>query len=126
VDIREEVKYDIPSGGVFTGAWCRPQNDGPGLRALTLMEYANLLIKAGKADELKSQGLWTGDNDNLGGGTIAWNLDFIAANPNTSTCDLWEEIRSDDIFWNKYTMRRALVLGGDFATARGDLDRAAG
>lgn len=37
VDIRDEVKYEIPSGNVYTGGWCRPQNDGPGLRSITLI-----------------------------------------------------------------------------------------
>lgn len=45
-------------------------------------------------------------------------------NSKAETCDLWEEIRSDDMFWNKYTMRRALVLGSVFAIVVGDLDRA--
>jgi glucoamylase len=40
------------------------------------------------------------------------------------SCDLWEEIRSDDMFWNKYTMRRALRLGADFAQKMGDSARA--
>ena len=31
-DIRTEPKFNLPNGDVFTGAWCRPQNDGPGLR----------------------------------------------------------------------------------------------
>jgi len=39
VDIRGEVKYNLPNGDVYTGAWCRPQNDGPALRAITLIKY---------------------------------------------------------------------------------------
>jgi glucoamylase len=31
-DIRTEPKFELPGGEVFSGAWCRPQNDGPGLR----------------------------------------------------------------------------------------------
>jgi hypothetical protein len=37
IDIREEVKFTLPDQGMFTGGWCRPQNDGAPLRAITLM-----------------------------------------------------------------------------------------
>jgi len=36
VDVRTEPKFEIPSGDPYTGGWCRPQNDGPALRANTL------------------------------------------------------------------------------------------
>jgi len=32
IDIRTEPKFNLPNGDVFTDPWCRPQNDGPGLR----------------------------------------------------------------------------------------------
>lgn len=38
-----EPKYMLPNGEVFTDPWCRPQNDGPGLRAKTLIGYAEAL-----------------------------------------------------------------------------------
>ena len=41
IDVRTEPKYEIPSGAVYDGAWCRPQNDGPGLRALALLSFAD-------------------------------------------------------------------------------------
>ena len=31
--------------------------------------------------------------------------DWVVANYSSSTCDLWEEVRSEDFFWNRYTMR---------------------
>jgi len=37
VDVRVEAKFEIPSGTPFNGGWCRPQTDGPGLRAITLI-----------------------------------------------------------------------------------------
>ncbi len=36
IDVRLEPKYYLPDGGVFDEGWCRPQNDGPGLRAISL------------------------------------------------------------------------------------------
>ncbi|CAJ1394987.1 unnamed protein product [Effrenium voratum] len=38
---------------------------------------------------------------------------LVAANHSSETCDLWEEVRSSDFFWNRYTMRKALSLGQD-------------
>ena len=34
-DVRTEPKFMLPDGDVFTAGWCRPQNDGPGLRSVT-------------------------------------------------------------------------------------------
>jgi len=45
IDIREEVKFTLPDQGVYTGGWCRPQNDGAPLRAITLMNYCKILEK---------------------------------------------------------------------------------
>jgi glucoamylase len=47
IDIRGEVKFNLPNGDVTNQAWCRPQNDGPALRALTLTLYANVLLNNG-------------------------------------------------------------------------------
>merc|ERR1712048_1061471 len=38
-DILTEPKFVIPNGTPFLGGWCRPQTDGPGLRAITLMDF---------------------------------------------------------------------------------------
>ncbi len=32
IDVRTEPKFMLPNGEVFSSGWCRPQNDGPGLR----------------------------------------------------------------------------------------------
>ncbi|CAJ1344047.1 unnamed protein product [Effrenium voratum] len=103
VDILVEPKYLIPQGTPYTGGWCRPQNDGPGLRAVTAMAFAAQKPEvAGKVWEL-----------------VRRNLDWVAANHSSETCDLWEEVRSSDFFWNRYTMRKALILGSKFAASAG-------
>ena len=48
VDSRVEAKFLLPDATPFSGPWCRPQNDGPGLRAITLISYANQLLDEGK------------------------------------------------------------------------------
>ena len=99
IDIRIEPKYEISSGIAYTGGWCRPQNDGPGLQAITLINTAT--------DYLES---WS---------TIKYNLDYIISGYNYDTCDLWEEIISRDFFWNRVTMIKALLLGSRLANKLG-------
>ena len=115
IDVRTEPKYTIPDGKIFDGAWCRPQNDGPGLRATALIIYANSLMMAAEqsgveaiADtqrQLSAQRLWSPD----GTGTIQTSLEYLTSGGwSSNTCDLWEEVRDADFFWNRITMKRAL------------------
>jgi len=120
IDVRTEPKYYLPDGKVFDEAWCRPQNDGPGLRAISMMIYADL------ADEdYVKQYLWTGDESQYNGGAIKHDLDYLLDGWDTNTCDLWEEVQSTDFFWNRVTMKKALVMGADFADSMGDSSSAA-
>lgn len=108
IDILAEPKFVIPGGTPFTGGWCRPQNDGPGLRAITLMAYA-----AAKPSVM--QDAWA---------LAKVDLDWVVANHAANGCDLWEEVRSTDFFWNQYTMRKALLQGEKVASSNGDQTRA--
>jgi glucoamylase len=109
-DIMTEPKFNIPDGTPFSGGWCRPQNDGPGLRAITLMAYAD------KKPDVASRA-WE---------LVKMQLDWVVTGYKSNGCDLWEEVQSNDFFWNRYTMRKALQLGSDFANKVGkDSDRAA-
>jgi glucoamylase len=109
ISILTEPKFVIPDGVPFHGGWCRPQNDGPGLRAITLMAMAD-------AKPIVAQRAW---------GLIKEDLDWVAANYTMNGCDLWEEVRSTDFFWNRFTMRKALIQGSDFAKrVGGDTPRA--
>ena len=38
----------------YTGGWCRPQTDGPALRAMAMAKWGNILIDNGKESEAKS------------------------------------------------------------------------
>lgn len=119
IDVRTEPKFNLPNGDVFSSGWCRPQNDGPGLRAYALILAAKSLIAAGETSYVQ-QYLWTGNQNSYNGGAIKYNLDYIIQGWNTQTCDLWEEIRSDDLFWNVITMKKALIAGAAFAQSQGD------
>ncbi len=61
--ILTEPKFFL-NGSVYSGGWCRPQNDGPSLRAITLMMYAQQLIQNGQIGLVK-QYLWTGEERSL-------------------------------------------------------------
>lgn len=124
IDVRTEPKFMLPNGEVFSGAWCRPQNDGPGLRATTLIMAAQSLLSKGEGDYVKAN-LWTGDASKLHGGAIKFDLDYVVGNYNTNTCDLWEEIRDPDLFWNRITMKKAMIVGAAFADQMGDSAAAA-
>lgn len=124
IDVRTEPKFELPAGNVFSGAWCRPQNDGPGLQATSLIMAARSLIAQGEMDYVK-QYLWTGSNSQYNGGAIKYDLDYVVSGFATNTCDLWEEIRDPDLFWNRITMKKAMIMGVQFATEMGDTAAAA-
>jgi glucoamylase len=112
-DPHTEPKWDISSGKPYEGGWCRPQTDGPGLRAQALM-YA-----AKSANEADTANLWK---------LVQFDLDWLAQGESTiglDTCDLWEETQDPNFLWNRVTMRAALLSGNQFATDMGDTDRAA-
>lgn len=121
IDVRTEPKYLLPEGKVYPGGWCRPQTDGPALRATTLMRYAQ--SKACPNASI-SEYLWTGSRSKWNGGAIQYDLDWVAANWTQMTCDLWEEVRSDNFFWNRMSFLRAMNDGSKFAGLMGDEARA--
>jgi len=103
IEIFTEPKFEIPSGKPFAGAWCRPQNDGPGLRAITLMAMA------GNKPSIAER-IWN---------AVKPELDWVATGYASQGCDLWEEVQSTDFFWNRFTMRKALMQGAKFAESVG-------
>ena len=86
--------------------------------ATALMLAADSLIAAGEMSYVQ-QYLWTGDKNKYNGGAIKYDLDYVITNYNTNTCDLWEEIRDSDLFWNRATMKKAMILGASFASKMG-------
>ena len=104
---------------------CRPQNDAPGLRSITIISYANaVLSKSSTGSQYIKSTLWTGADDNNNGGVVKYDLDWVADNWQSTSCDLWEEVQSNNFFWNRFTMRKAMLLGAAFAKTMGDSDSA--
>lgn len=103
-------------GSINTEPWGRPQNDGPALRALTLMRYARALISEGKKDfvvkELYS-GKYPADT------VIKADLEYVGHHWRFKCIDIWEEI------WGQHFFTRAVQLaalreGALFARDLGD------
>ncbi|KAJ7072585.1 glucoamylase [Mycena amicta] len=86
----------------FTGAWGRPQRDGPALRAIAVMLYAGL----GNT----TASVWP---------MVKADLDYVMTNWNLSTFDLWEEINSSGSFFTSAVQHRALRQGASLATSLG-------
>ncbi|KAA1469668.1 glucoamylase [Dentipellis sp. KUC8613] len=99
-----EPKFNVDETA-FTGAWGRPQRDGPALRATALITYANWLLDNGNTTWVSST-LWP---------IIALDLGYVASNWNQSTFDLWEEVNSSS-FFTTAVQHRSLREGAALAT----------
>lgn len=115
-----EVKFNV-DGTAYTGPWGRPQNDGPALRAMTLIKYANYLIGQGHEayvrevfydSHLPSQSL------------IKKDLEYVSHNWKNHDFDLWEEVMGHH-FFTRLAQRRALLEGAAFARKLNDPGAAA-
>ncbi|KAI1794907.1 glucoamylase [Ganoderma leucocontextum] len=110
-----EPKFNV-DGTAFTGAWGRPQRDGPALRATALITYANWLLANGNGTSYVHNTLWP---------SIKLDLDYVQNNWNQSTFDLWEEINSSS-FFTTAVQHRALREGAAFAKTVGQSSAAGG
>ncbi|TFK24931.1 glucoamylase [Coprinopsis marcescibilis] len=97
----------------YTGAWGRPQRDGPPLRSIALIGYANWLLENGNATHLR-QRVWP---------VIKLDLDYTARFWNYTGFDLWEEVSSSS-FFTTVAQHRALHEGATLATALGETSSA--
>lgn len=82
-------------GEPYKGGWCRPQTDGPALRARLMMRAATLFPKlAPKLLDLAKK-----------------DLQWLVLNHRMESCDLWEETRDEDFLWNRVVQLAALTEG---------------
>ncbi|KJZ80408.1 hypothetical protein HIM_00258 [Hirsutella minnesotensis 3608] len=92
----------------FNGNWGRPQRDGPALRAITLITYANWLIQNDYTSTV-SEIIWP---------IVRNDLNYVAQYWNQTGFDLWEEVEGSSFFTTS-SQYRALVEGSSLATALG-------
>eukprot|EP00756_Hemistasia_phaeocysticola_P037207 Hpha_TRINITY_DN16684_c0_g5::TRINITY_DN16684_c0_g5_i2::g.181344::m.181344/K01178/SGA1; glucoamylase len=105
----------IPSGEVFSGGWCRPQNDGVGIRAGTLSLFAMKLVDEGGQEDYVKSSVWP---------LVTNDLDYAQQVWNVAGCDLWEEVRANDFFWQYANTRRGFLAAAGLASKLGDATRA--
>jgi len=110
IDVRIEPKFTIPDGEPYTGGWCRPQTDGPGLRAMALSKWGLLMKKNGRSAEASSD-VWP---------LVSYDMAWVTENWRQSGCDLWEEFTSDDFYWNRMAFAYSLNAAADFADSIGE------
>lgn len=110
-----EPKF-LVNGTPFSGPWGRPQNDGPALRAITFMHWAQLLLVTGNESYVRSVLF---DSQAPSQSLIKTDLDYVAANWQNPSYDLWEEVEGDH-FFTRMVQRKALALGAQLAQQLGD------
>ena len=102
-----EPKFNV-DGTAFIGPWGRPQNDGPALRALTLIRFAKNLIREAKTEEVNR--LFS---------IIKYDLEFVSHHWREPCFDLWEEIKGIH-FYTLLVQHQSMVDGASFLALLGD------
>ncbi len=82
-----EPKYEIDGSG-YTGPWGRPQNDGPALRAISMIKFARLLLKNGEQDYIIKKLYYSVLPAES---PIKRDLEYVAHHWSEHSFDLWEE-----------------------------------
>jgi glucoamylase len=82
-----EPKFNVDETA-FTGAWGRPQRDGPALRATALITYSKWLINNGYSSTASSL-VWP---------IIQNDLSYVTEYWNQTGYDLWEEVDGSSFF----------------------------
>ncbi|KAJ6130957.1 hypothetical protein N7523_001417 [Penicillium sp. IBT 18751x] len=102
-----EPKFNVDETA-FTGAWGRPQRDGPALRATALIAFGQWLLNNG----------YTTQATNIVWPIVRNDLSYVAQYWNNTGYDLWEEV-SGSSFFTIAVQHRALVEGSKFASQVG-------
>ena len=108
-----EPKFNV-DGTAYNEPWGRPQNDGPALRALSLIHWADSLLAEGKIDFVGER-LYNPSPRSV----IKRDLEFVSHHWREASFDLWEEVKGDH-FYTRMVQRRALVDGARLAERLGD------
>ena len=104
IDVRIEPKFEIPSGDPYTGEWGRPQTDGPALRSMALSHWGMILVNNGHLQEAKSK-VWP---------LVEFDLKWVLHNWKSNGFDLWEEVQSNNFYFNRmsfvYSLKQAAIF----------------
>lgn len=110
-----EPKYNV-DGSSYKGPWGRPQNDGPALRALTMIKFARILLKENDADYVLKK-LYHGSLP--ANSVLKKDLEYTAYHWDEASFDLWEEEKGMH-FYTLISQYTALKEGSLLAAELGD------
>ncbi|MCL9683297.1 glycoside hydrolase family 15 protein [Legionella sp. EUR-108] len=116
-DILGEPKFYI-TGYPFDGPWGRPQNDGPALRASTLIRFAHQLLDHHDEEYVRNH-LYNGGMDPYTMGAIKVDLEYTAHHWQDENFDLWEEVLGHH-FFTAIAQKKALKDGATLARRLND------
>lgn len=105
-----EPKYFL-NGEVFSKPWNRPQDDGPALRVLSLLDY----LASGSASPNAQDRVVT---------VVRKDLGYLVQHGDEASYDLWEEQKGHH-FFTHYSQWLALQRGGEWLQAHGQSGAAA-
>ncbi|KAF3937920.1 Glucoamylase [Dactylella cylindrospora] len=112
-----EPKFYLNNNTGYTGPWGRPQHDGPGSRAITLIHFAETYLKKGGSKDTVLKKLWD-SYTYPSTAPILRDLDYVTQYWQSESFDLWEEVSSHH-FYNRMVHRKALLMGAAFAKKLG-------
>lgn len=111
-----EPKFYV-DGRPYDLAWGRPQNDGPGLRALTLIRLARIKLVQGQTEYVRNV-LYDGKIPTHS--VIKADLEYVSHHWQEANFDLWEEVLGEH-FYTLMGQQAALVEGAALARDLGDI-----
>jgi glucoamylase len=117
-----EPKFNL-DGTAFQGDWGRPQNDGPAIRASTLIRFAMQLLSENDPSRASYVRQVLYDSALPSNSVIKNDLEYVAAHWQDPSFDLWEEVKGTH-FFTRMVQRRALVDGANLAEVLGDTQAA--
>lgn len=110
-----EPKFYV-NGNAYQQPWGRPQNDGPALRAISMIHWARIQMKNGNEKFVREK-LYTGTYP--ASSPIKKDLEYISHHWKDSSFDLWEEVKGSH-FYTLMVTRKALIQGYQLASALHD------
>jgi glucoamylase len=103
------------TGEIYPHPWGRPQGDGPAIRALAMIEFAQELIEQGRIQDAAQ--LYRAEYPAQT--PIKRDLEYVALHWRDASYDLWEEVKGDH-FFTRMAQRASLLRGAQLALKSND------
>ena len=97
-----EPKFNV-DGTAFSESWGRPQDDGPAMRAATLIHLAKVWLKEGN-EKLVAEKLYDGTANSI----IKKDLEYVSHQWKNVSFELWEEVKGHH-FHTRMVQYRAMI-----------------